>query len=61
MCRGRECSNPVKYSLIYQCGDSSDQELTLCKSHYDSDPVFRRHIKNIEEIECSKENLEVWE
>jgi hypothetical protein len=50
-CNGNGCKNPVKYSIIYDGGESSDQELSLCESHYDSNPVFQKYILKIVEIE----------
>lgn len=50
-CSGTDCKNPVKYCIVYKCGDSSDQKLSLCNIHYSSDAVFRRNIKKIVEIE----------
>jgi hypothetical protein len=50
-CNGNGCLNPVKYSIIYDCGESSDQELSLCDEHYVSNPVFQKYILKIVEIE----------
>ncbi len=49
-CDGNECKSSAKYSIVFDCGDSKEQELTLCKKHYDSSPVFQRHILTIKEM-----------
>lgn len=43
------CNNPIKYEITYDAGTDSS-EWSLCESHYNSDPVFQKHIKTIKEI-----------
>ena len=49
-CNRRECKTPARFEIIYNTGIVK-QTLTLCKEHYDSDPVFKLNIKTIKEIE----------
>jgi hypothetical protein len=50
-CNGNNCKTLAKYSIVYDGGESAEQTLTLCQNHYDSNPVFRKFILKIEEIE----------
>jgi len=50
ICEGNGCKDIPEVSIRYDCGVGPDQVLLLCKKHYDSDPVFRKHIKKIEDI-----------
>jgi len=43
------CKNIAKYHITYDCG-LEDQELFLCDYHYNSNDVFKKFIKVIEEI-----------
>jgi|APSaa5957512535_1039671.scaffolds.fasta_scaffold04896_5 hypothetical protein len=49
-CNGNNCKTPARYSVSYECGPSPSQKLTLCKKHFDSNSVFKKHIKTIKEI-----------
>ena len=48
-CQGKNCKTPVRFEIIYNTGIDK-QTLTLCKEHYDSDPVFKLNIKTIKEV-----------
>ena len=48
-CDFRVCKKTAKYHISYDCGKES-QVLELCLDHYNSDPVFQRRIKIIQEI-----------
>jgi len=48
-CSGKNCKNQPKYDIIYDSGPH-DQHLVLCQNHYDSNPVFKKNVKKIEEI-----------
>jgi hypothetical protein len=47
-CSGKNCKKKVKHRFTYDCG-TGIQNLNLCDFHYNLDPVFKRHIKNIQE------------
>ena len=51
-CIGKNCKNPVKYQIIYDCGIQSD-ELKICEKHYRCDEVFRQNIKTIIEVDTN--------
>ncbi len=50
-CNGNNCKTVARYSISYECGGSPIQKLTLCKNHFDSNPVFKQHIKTIKELQ----------
>ena len=50
ICQGKNCKNPVKYEILYDCGVQSE-ELNICEKHYKSDGVFRQNIKTIIEVD----------
>jgi len=50
ICEGNGCKDKPELSIIYDSGVGPDQVLLLCKKHYDSNEVFRKHIKKIEKI-----------
>ncbi len=50
-CNGKECKNSAKFQVIYDGGESEEQKLTLCKTHYDSEPVFKKFILEIVELD----------
>ena len=49
-CNKRECKIQANYKIIYNAG-TGKQILTLCNTHYNSDPVFKLNIKQLREIE----------
>jgi len=49
ICNGIGCKEKPKYDITYDSG-THDQNLVLCQKHYDSNPVFKQHVKKIEEI-----------
>ena len=48
-CHGKECKKPVRFEIDYDWSIES-QTLLLCDYHFNLDPVFQRHIKNLVEI-----------
>ena len=48
-CAVRKCKEDPFVNVIYDAGET-EQKLTLCKNHYDSNQVFKQFIKSIEEI-----------
>ncbi len=44
------CDTKPKFQIKYDSG-LEDSEWLLCETHYNSDPVFKKHIKTILEIE----------
>ena len=49
ICVGIDCKEKPKYEIIYDSG-THDQNLVLCQKHYDSNPVFKKNIKKIQEL-----------
>ncbi len=43
------CKGKPKYEVTYDCGDK-EQTLIFCERHYNSDPIFQKHITKIEEL-----------
>jgi len=50
ICEGKGCKEEPDVSVRYDCGVGLDQVLLLCEKHYNSNEVFRKHIKKIEKI-----------
>lgn len=48
-CSAKNCKEKPIVNVVYNAGEN-EQKLTLCKNHYDSDQVFKKFIKTIEEI-----------
>jgi len=49
-CQGKNCKNPVKFKIFYDCGVQSE-ELKICEMHYRSNEVFRQYINTIIEVD----------
>ena len=48
-CSNSLCKKLPKWHLVYDAG-IGEQDLILCEFHYNSDKVFQRNIKTIEEV-----------
>ena len=48
-CSKRLCKKLPKWNAVYDSG-IGEQNLILCEFHYNSDKVFQRNIKTIEEV-----------